>query len=79
MRHAELHCAVWCRTWVLIPREVVSQDPQGLAADVWGLGCLMYLLLVGAPPFQTEGSFFFAVSILYTPVVVVVGHERKER
>ncbi|XP_050100809.1 serine/threonine-protein kinase PLK4-like isoform X2 [Anopheles aquasalis] len=44
-----------CGTPNFISPEVVSRASHGLPADVWGLGCLLYTLLVGKPPFDTDG------------------------
>lgn len=44
-----------CGTPNYISPEVVSRLSHGLPADVWGLGCMFYSLLVGHPPFDTEG------------------------
>lgn len=27
---------------------------HGIAADMWSLGCLLYTLMVGKPPFETD-------------------------
>ena len=35
--------------------EVATRSAHGLEADIWGLGCLLYTLLVGTPPFDTTG------------------------
>lgn len=35
--------------------EVVTRDPHGLESDVWSLGCMMYVMLVGRAPFDTRG------------------------
>lgn len=43
-----------CGTPNFISPEVASRGSHGLEADVWGLGCLLYTLLVGAPPFDTQ-------------------------
>uniref|UniRef100_A0A8C4NL83 Protein kinase domain-containing protein n=1 Tax=Eptatretus burgeri TaxID=7764 RepID=A0A8C4NL83_EPTBU len=37
------------------PEVVATQGPHGLAADVWSLGCMLYTMLVGRPPFDTDG------------------------
>lgn len=43
-----------CGTPNYISPEVASRDFHGLPADVWGLGCMLYTLLVGSPPFHTQ-------------------------
>lgn len=44
-----------CGTPNYISPEVASRAAHGLPVDVWGLGCMMYTLLVGKPPFDTDG------------------------
>lgn len=44
-----------CGTPNYISPEVASRASHGLPVDVWGLGCMMYTLLVGKPPFDTDG------------------------
>ncbi|XP_046964911.1 serine/threonine-protein kinase PLK4 [Vanessa cardui] len=43
-----------CGTPNYISPEVASRETHGLPADVWGLGCMLYTLLVGSPPFHTQ-------------------------
>ncbi|KAL7749100.1 hypothetical protein RI367_005505 [Sorochytrium milnesiophthora] len=43
-----------CGTPNYISPEVISRLPHGFETDVWSLGCLMYTLLVGRPPFESE-------------------------
>ncbi|XP_041977288.1 serine/threonine-protein kinase PLK4 [Aricia agestis] len=43
-----------CGTPNYISPEVASRELHGLPADVWGLGCMLYTLLVGSPPFHTQ-------------------------
>lgn len=43
-----------CGTPNYISPEVASREFHGLPADVWGLGCMLYTLLVGKPPFHTQ-------------------------
>ncbi|XP_054734830.1 serine/threonine-protein kinase PLK4 [Anastrepha obliqua] len=43
-----------CGTPNYISPEVVTRATHGLPADLWGLGCMFYTLLVGHPPFDTD-------------------------
>ncbi|XP_065335960.1 serine/threonine-protein kinase PLK4 [Cloeon dipterum] len=43
-----------CGTPNYISPEVATKSAHGLEADVWGLGCMIYTLLVGRPPFDTD-------------------------
>ncbi|XP_057331604.1 serine/threonine-protein kinase PLK4 [Microplitis mediator] len=44
-----------CGTPNYISPEVATRSSHGPQADVWGLGCLLYTLLVGKAPFDTDG------------------------
>uniref|UniRef100_A0A6P7FRS1 Serine/threonine-protein kinase SAK n=1 Tax=Diabrotica virgifera virgifera TaxID=50390 RepID=A0A6P7FRS1_DIAVI len=44
-----------CGTPNFISPEVATRGSHGREADVWGLGCLLYTLLVGEPPFESPG------------------------
>lgn len=54
-----------CGTPNYISPEVAMHSPHGLETDVWGLGCLLYALLTGRPPFDTN-----AVKSTLTQVVM---------
>ncbi|XP_030375215.1 serine/threonine-protein kinase PLK4 isoform X2 [Scaptodrosophila lebanonensis] len=43
-----------CGTPNYISPEVVSRSSHGLPADVWSVGCMLYTLLTGRPPFDTD-------------------------
>ncbi|KAL3319345.1 Serine/threonine-protein kinase plk4 [Cichlidogyrus casuarinus] len=43
-----------CGTPNYISPEVVSKETQGLETDVWSIGCMLYTMLVGKPPFDTR-------------------------
>lgn len=44
-----------------IPHPVMTQvlrdEPTGYAADLWALGCLLYHMLVGQPPFKGASEY----------------------
>lgn len=44
-----------------IPHPVMTQvlrdEPTGYAADLWALGCLLYHMLVGKPPFKGASEY----------------------
>lgn len=43
-----------CGTPNYISPEVATRSSHGLETDVWGLGCMLYTLLVGRPPFDSD-------------------------
>jgi len=53
-RPGERHVTM-CGTPNYISPEVATRSSHGLEADVWGLGCLLYTMLAGRPPFDTAG------------------------
>uniref|UniRef100_A0A0A9XPB5 Serine/threonine-protein kinase PLK4 n=1 Tax=Lygus hesperus TaxID=30085 RepID=A0A0A9XPB5_LYGHE len=54
-----------CGTPNYISPEVATRSSHGLEADVWSLGCMLYSLLAGRPPFDTD-----AVKSTLTKVVM---------
>eukprot|EP00051_Salpingoeca_urceolata_P019952 m.295261 g.295261 ORF g.295261 m.295261 type:complete len:699 (+) comp19511_c0_seq9:32-2128(+) len=44
-----------CGTANFISPEVAGRHPHGLQTDIWSLGCLLFTMLAGKPPFQAEG------------------------
>ncbi|XP_071789953.1 uncharacterized protein [Asterias amurensis] len=47
--------------------ELVEEKPYDHTADLWSLGCILYELFVGTPPFYTN-SIFQLVSLIKDPV-----------
>jgi serine/threonine protein kinase len=41
-----------CGTPNYISPEVIQSQPYGLQTDLWSLGCILYALLTGTPPFE---------------------------
>jgi serine/threonine protein kinase len=41
-----------CGTPNYISPEVLNSQPYGLQSDLWSLGCILYALLTGTPPFE---------------------------
>jgi serine/threonine protein kinase len=54
-----------CGTPNYIAPEVLRKQGHGVEADIWAMGCMMYAMLVGTPPFgkthlslmQSRGRF----------------------
>lgn len=42
------------KSWCDSP-EVVTRSSHGLECDVWSLGCMLFIMLVGHPPFDGKG------------------------
>lgn len=43
-----------CGTPNYIAPEVLNKKGHSFEVDVWSLGCILYTLLIGKPPFETE-------------------------
>lgn len=54
-QHYESKHTTLCGTPNYISPEVASRSTHGLPADIWGLGCLLYTLLIGRAPFDNNG------------------------
>lgn len=47
-------CSTVCGTPNYIAPEVLNMKGHGFEADVWAIGCIMYAMLAGCPPFETS-------------------------
>ena len=41
-----------CGTPNYISPEILNSKPYGLQSDLWSLGCILFALLTGTPPFE---------------------------
>lgn len=48
--------------------ELVEEKPYDHTADLWSLGCILYELHTGAPPFYTNSIFHLVQLIVKDPV-----------
>lgn len=48
------HYRTVCGTPNYIAPEVLNMKGHGFEADVWAIGCIMYAMLAGCPPFETS-------------------------
>lgn len=59
-----------CGTPNYISPEIASRASHGPPADVWSIGCMLYTLLVGVPPFDTDGIKSTLTKIVMSEVKV---------
>lgn len=48
--------------------ELIQEKPYDHTADLWSLGCILYELHTGAPPFYTQSIFQLLNHIVTDPV-----------
>lgn len=48
--------------------ELIEERPYDHAADLWSVGCILYELLVGAPPFSTNNLFQLIKKVRYDSI-----------
>lgn len=49
--------------------ELVQEQPYNHSADLWSLGCILYELYYGKPPFYTDKLYTLIHQIVHDPVV----------
>lgn len=49
-----------CGTPNYIAPEVLDKKGHSFEVDVWAIGCILYTLLFGRPPFETQSLKVFA-------------------
>ncbi|NXP77191.1 STK36 kinase, partial [Ramphastos sulfuratus] len=55
-------------TPLYLPPELVEEQPYDHTADLWAVGCILYELFVGTPPFYTSNIFQLFRLIVNDPI-----------
>lgn len=61
-------CKTLCGTPLYVAPEVVLRQPYGPEADIWSLGVIVYVMLVGYPPFDDLDIVELVKKIKFQPV-----------
>lgn len=61
-----------CGTPNYMPPEVAARNSHGLPADVWSLGIMMYTLLVGRPPFDTDAVALTLQKVITSELMIPI-------
>ena len=54
IRRASERKTTFCGTPNYMAPEILTKKGYGFEVDIWSTGCIMYTLLVGKPPFETN-------------------------
>ncbi|KAI0567648.1 Serine/threonine protein kinase [Gracilaria domingensis] len=61
-------CKTLCGTPLYVAPEVLLRQPYGPEADLWSLGVIVYIMLVGYPPFDDNDIVQLVKKIKFRPV-----------
>lgn len=63
-----------CGTPNYISPEIATRASHGLETDVWGLGVMLYTILVGKPPFDTDDGIKSTLTLVVMSEIEVPSH-----
>ncbi len=64
-----------CGTPNYIAPEMLGKKGHSFEVDIWAIGCILYTLLVGKPPFETQSLKVFSRSQpLFISSLILPGH-----